>query len=73
MIRITDDILAMARPRVSLIRGDLIQQMHDNNIRSVFNLQSRNEHKDCGEGVLDSTGFSYDPIDFTKAGSKRFS
>ena len=40
-----------------------------NGIRSIFNLQSRDEHKDCGEGLEKSSGFSYDPIDFTKAGS----
>lgn len=38
-------------------------------IRSIFNLQTRGEHKDCGEGILKHSGFSYDPIDFTKAGS----
>ena len=40
-------------------------------IRSIFNLQSRNEHKDCGIGIHKESGFSYDPIDFTSTGSKR--
>lgn len=35
-------------------------------IRSIFNLQSRNEHKDCGQGILKESGFSYDPNDFIK-------
>jgi len=39
-------------------------------IRSIFNLQSRGEHKDCGLGLHKESGFSYNPIDFTAAGSK---
>ena len=39
-------------------------------IRSLFNLETRNEHKDCGSGILKHTGFSYDPNEFTQAGSK---
>jgi hypothetical protein len=41
-------------------------------IRSIFNLQSRNEHKECGDGVLKETGFSYDPNDFTSENSIRY-
>jgi hypothetical protein len=41
-------------------------------IRSIFNLQSRGEHKDCGDGNLEVSGFSYDPISFSEAGSKPF-
>ena len=39
-------------------------------IRSIFNLQSRNEHKDCGEGIDKESGFSYNPVDFTSEGSR---
>lgn len=68
--RITDDILATARPRDKLINdSNLIHDMKSAEIRSIFNLQSRNEHKDCGDGILKESGFSYDPIDFTNAGS----
>jgi hypothetical protein len=35
-------------------------------LRSIINLQSRGEHKDCGEGNLPHTGYSYDPNDFSK-------
>ncbi len=38
-------------------------------IRSIFNLQSRGEHKDCGLGLEKESGFSYNPIDFTAHGS----
>jgi hypothetical protein len=37
--------------------------------KKIFNLQSRNEHKDCGDGIDIKTGFSYDPVDFTSSGS----
>lgn len=33
-------------------------------------MQSRGEHKDCGEGILEHTGYSYDPEDFSSSGSK---
>ncbi|RNA24187.1 tyrosine phosphatase domain-containing 1-like [Brachionus plicatilis] len=68
---ITDDIVAMARPRDSLIKNtNFIQKMKEAGIKSIFNLQSRNEHKYCGEGILESTGYSYDPVDFQKNESK---
>lgn len=67
---ITDDILAMARPRAKLINdSNLIHEMKRAEIRSIFNLQSRNEHKDCGDGILKDSGFSYDPIDFSQSQS----
>lgn len=66
---ITDDILAMARPRTNLVREhDLVHNMKKAEIRSIFNLQTRGEHKDCGQGLDEESGFSYNPIDFTSAG-----
>ncbi|CAF0712023.1 unnamed protein product [Brachionus calyciflorus] len=64
---ITDDIIAMARPRDSLIKEtNFIQKIKEAGIRSIFNLQTRYEHRDCGDGILENTGFSYDPVDFEK-------
>jgi hypothetical protein len=39
------------------------------NIRSIFNLQNNGEWK-LGVGRLKDSGFSYDPCDFIRAGSK---
>ena len=39
------------------------------NIRTIFNLQVKNEHSTCGNGNLKQTGFSYDPNDFISSGS----
>ena len=39
------------------------------NIKTVFNLQVKNEHSTCGNGNLKQTGFSYDPNDLVNAGS----
>ena len=60
----------MARPQDYLIKNsNLIQQMKMYNIKTVFNLQVKNEHSTCGNGNLKQTGFSYDPNDLVKAGS----
>ena len=40
-----------------------------NNIRSVFNLEEKNEHSHCCEGILTETGFSYNPYDLIRDGS----
>ena len=60
----------MARPQDKLIKNsNLIQQMKMYNIRTIFNLQVKNEHSTCGNGNLKQTGFSYDPNDFISSGS----
>ena len=60
----------MARPQDKLIKNsNLIQQMKMYNIRTIFNLQVKNEHSTCGNGNLKQTGFSYDPNDLVNAGS----
>jgi len=37
-------------------------------IRTIINLQEKNEHRFCGEGVLDEIGCSYKRRDFMRAG-----
>ena len=60
----------MARPQDYLIKNsNLLLQMKMYNIKTVFNLQVKNEHSTCGNGNLKHTGFSYDPNDLVKAGS----
>ena len=60
----------MARPQDYLIKNlNLLQQMKMYNIKTVFNLQVKNEHSTCGNGNLKQTGFSYDPNDLVNAGS----
>ena len=60
----------MSRPQDKLIKNsNLIQQMKMNNIRTVFNLQVKNEHSSCGDGNLKESGFSYDPKDLINSGS----
>ncbi len=47
----------MARPQ------DYLIQNSNYNIRTIFNLQVKNERSTCGNGNLKQTGFSYDPND----------
>ncbi len=42
------------------------------NIQTIINLQEKNEHRYCGEGILKETGFSYDPMDLIRAKSMHF-
>jgi hypothetical protein len=37
-------------------------------IRSIINLQTPGEHHACGPGLLETSGFSYDPQDFMAKG-----
>ena len=37
-------------------------------IQSVFNLQQPGEHKNCGPGIEESSGFSYCPEDLMSEG-----
>jgi len=53
----------MAKPQ------DYLIQNSNYNIRTIFNLQVKNEHSTCGNGNLKQTGFSYDPNDLVNAGS----
>ncbi|CAG0879468.1 unnamed protein product [Darwinula stevensoni] len=59
--RITEDLLAMARPnQEALEKKGLIQLFLEQGIRSVVNLQMPGEHGSCGPPLLES-GFTYDP------------
>ncbi|CAG5055294.1 unnamed protein product [Parnassius apollo] len=63
-MRVTDDILAMARPSTASIAArNIIQQFHSWGIRTVINLQTPGEHASCGP-PLTSSGFTYDPTIF---------
>jgi hypothetical protein len=55
------------RPQNTLI-NNIIHQFKILNIKSIFNLQVKNEHVFCGQRVLKESGFSYDPQDFIKNG-----
>ena len=43
-------------------------QKHIVGIQSVFNLQQPGEHKNCGPGIEESSGFSYLPEDLMSEG-----
>ncbi|XP_065901024.1 uncharacterized protein [Dysidea avara] len=59
---ITDRVLAMARPSTHLIKEkNLIGEFKQAGIESVFNLQQPGEHKNCGPGLEESSGFTYQP------------
>lgn len=64
---ITDRIIASQRLSTRLIREfDLLQKLVALKVRAVINLQEPGEHASCGDGILQSTGFSYDPEDLYK-------
>jgi hypothetical protein len=46
----------------------LIKQFKALKINSVFCLQEPGEHALCGDGIIERTGFSYDPEEFFKNG-----
>ena len=60
----------MARPQMRhFTERDLILHFQKCGIKSVINLQVPGEHAHCGEGILSSTGFSYDPEIFMRSNS----
>lgn len=69
-IRVTDDVLAMARPSTAqLLKNNVIGQFQGWSIKTIINLQTPGEHGSCG-GPLETSGFTYDPAEFMKNGSK---
>jgi protein tyrosine phosphatase domain-containing protein 1 len=65
---ITEQILAMQRPSSRLIKEfGILEQFKEHNITAVFNLEEPGEHPYCGDGIMESTGFSYDPNDLFKS------
>ncbi|WAR26824.1 PTPC1-like protein [Mya arenaria] len=56
--KVTDNILAMARPSNQAIeKHKLVEQFVEKDIRSIVNLQIAGEHADCGPHKLDPSGF----------------
>lgn len=83
-LRITTDLLAMARPtEIAINQFDFMQQfkrypppffiikLSSQNIKTVINLQKIHEHAFCGP-PLHSSGFSYDPELIMRHKSKNF-
>ncbi|VDK42005.1 unnamed protein product [Anisakis simplex] len=59
--KITDKIIAMARPTVhTFSEYNLIEQLKKMHIRTVINMQTAGEHAFCGPALL-PCGFTYDP------------
>lgn len=70
LLRVTDDVLAMARPSTAqLIKKNVIEQFKGWSIKTIINLQTPGEHSSCG-GNLEESGFTYDPNHFMKNGSE---
>lgn len=71
---VLDNIIASQRPSSRLVQKyHIIDQFKKHNIIAVVNLQERGEHPYCGDGILEKTGFSYDPEDdFMKHKSRYF-
>ncbi|VDK80856.1 unnamed protein product [Dibothriocephalus latus] len=68
--RITDEILATARPSTEIIRKkNLINVFKEFQIKTIINMQIPGEHPHCGDGI-NKTGFSYDPEIFMEAGCR---
>ncbi|KAG2394170.1 hypothetical protein C9374_003934 [Naegleria lovaniensis] len=65
---VLDNIIASQRPSSRLVqKHHIVDQFKKQNIVAVVNLQERGEHPYCGDGILEKTGFSYDPEeDFMK-------
>eukprot|EP01017_Pseudomicrothorax_dubius_P047948 TRINITY_DN8655_c0_g1_i1.p1 TRINITY_DN8655_c0_g1~~TRINITY_DN8655_c0_g1_i1.p1 ORF type:complete len:436 (+),score=90.54 TRINITY_DN8655_c0_g1_i1:242-1549(+) len=52
----------MQRPSTRLINEfGIIEQFKNHCIEAVFNFEEPGEHPYCGDGILKSSGFSYDP------------
>lgn len=70
LYRVTDDVLAMARPSTAqLLKKHVISQFQEWSIKTIINLQTPGEHGSCG-GPLEESGFTYDPSEFMKNSSK---
>lgn len=58
----------MARPWEQSLQSGTLQAMVDLNFGMVLNLQELGEHAHCGPGNLRTSGLSYDPDTFMRAG-----
>ncbi|XP_057580856.1 protein tyrosine phosphatase domain-containing protein 1 isoform X2 [Hippopotamus amphibius kiboko] len=67
--RVTDNILAMARPSTELLeKYCIIEQFRSHGIKSIINLQRPGEHASCGNPLEQESGFTYLPEAFMEAG-----
>ncbi|XP_021104135.1 protein tyrosine phosphatase domain-containing protein 1 isoform X3 [Heterocephalus glaber] len=67
--RITDNILAMARPSSELLQKYcIIEQFLSHGIKTIINLQRPGEHASCGNSLEQESGFTYLPEAFMEAG-----
>jgi hypothetical protein len=71
---ISDYIIAMQRPYEALFTTDysIVHQFRRNRVTAIFNLTEVGEHPYCGCGILECSGFSYDPNQFMLAGINYF-
>ncbi|XP_067854806.1 protein tyrosine phosphatase domain-containing protein 1 isoform X2 [Heptranchias perlo] len=68
--KITDNILAMARPSTEIIeKYSIIEQFKRHGIKTVINLQRPGEHARCGNPLEIESGFTYLPEVFMEAGN----
>jgi hypothetical protein len=68
---VTSNILATARPSSRIIRQyNIVEQFKKENITSIINLQERFEHRHCGDGIDNESGFSYKPEEFMNDSSR---
>ncbi|XP_074861223.1 protein tyrosine phosphatase domain-containing protein 1 isoform X3 [Carettochelys insculpta] len=68
-LRVTDNILAMARPSTEIIeKYNIIEQFQRCDIKTVINLQRPGEHASCGNPLEQESGFTYLPEAFMEDG-----
>jgi hypothetical protein len=66
---VDDSIIASQRPSKRLIeKFDIVKQFQTFSVEAVINLQRPGEHPFCGDGILDGSGFSYEPEVFMQNG-----
>lgn len=59
---IVPSIMASQRPSTRLMEEyDIMAQLKSHSIHSIVNLQVPGEHPNCGDGILQASGFSYLP------------
>nr|XP_029511890.1 protein tyrosine phosphatase domain-containing protein 1-like [Oncorhynchus nerka] len=69
LCRITDNLLAMARPSTEILeKYNIIEQFTRCGLRTVINLQRPGEHASCGNPLEHDSGFTYRPEVFMEAG-----
>ena len=68
-----DLIVGSQRPSKRLIeKFNVVEQLKQKNVKAIINLEEPGEHPFCGDGILEKTGFSYDPEVFMNAGIAYF-